>query len=513
MHFSQRIYSHSSLLLTFAEVLFPKKLIWIAGWFPSNQDPLSGNFVLRHAQAVAGNLSTNSAFDPKLTVFHFPIYRSKQNIPDPYSDANVEWRPVHSNYAISASKTTVFLSDSVASNGTFKTESQDNVESKNDRESEIELIWTPIKQFSGVLSKPLNAIWYWLVVFAVLVNYYRKNSDKECYLHLHAGDKIAWPLGFVKKHFWSKAYLWYTEHWAIFGNDIQDSYYQRSVFFRWYMKRIWKISDVSASISLFTHQQLQHTYKLPKRMHLFRNPVDTSIFKVNPAINQNLVRRLLAMSSDSEMDEKKINWLHVSNFDNRKQVPLIINAFNQISANNKDIPMNLILVGGDSSELLAKNPDIDINSVKSNSRIKIVGKVSPEELSDLMNLSSALILFSIAENAPCIIAEAQCCGLPIITSSVAGIPEMIVSKGVWFTKGLKEENLVETMEQYLKETKQEGSVNSTNHRLLARDEKYAARDEIYNEQMVEVETAQKRFNPDTIGQEILFAYLRYTPYC
>ncbi|MFN5889028.1 MAG: glycosyltransferase, partial [Bacteroidota bacterium] len=284
------------------------------------------------------------------------------------------------------------------------------------------------------------------------------------------------------------------------------------VFFRWYMKRIWKLSDVSASISLFTHQQLQHTYKLPKRMHLFRNPVDTSIFKVNPAINQNLVRRLLAMSSDSEMDEKKINWLHVSNFDNRKQVPLIINAFNQISANNKDIPMNLILVGGDSSELLAKNPDIDINSVKSNSRIKIVGKVSPEELSDLMNLSSALILFSIAENAPCIIAEAQCCGLPIITSSVAGIPEMIVSKGVWFTKGLKEENLVETMEQYLKETKQEGSVNSTNHRLLARDEKYAARDEIYNEQMVEVETAQKRFNPDTIGQEILFAYLRYTPY-
>jgi glycosyltransferase involved in cell wall biosynthesis len=240
-------------------------------------------------------------------------------------------------------------------------------------------------------------------------------------------------------------------------------------------------------------------------MHLFRNPVDTSIFKVNPAINQNLVRRLLAMSSDSEMDEKKINWLHVSNFDNRKQVPLIINAFNQISANNKDIPMNLILVGGDSSELLAKNPDIDINSAKSNSRIKIVGKVSPEELSDLMNLSSALILFSIAENAPCIIAEAQCCGLPIITSSVAGIPEMIVSSGVWFTKGLNQDNLKETMEQYLTEIKLESSAYSSSHPAVFKVGNIVS-------QMDVSEIAMERFNPQNIGQEILSAYLRYTPY-
>ena len=86
-------------------------------------------------------------------------------------------------------------------------------------------------------------------------------------------------------------------------------------------------------------------------------------------------------------------------------------------------------------ELVSKNPEIDINFVKSNSQIKIVGKLRPKDLAVLMNLSSALILFSTAENAPCIIAEAQCCGLPIITTSVAGIPEMVVSNGVWFTKG------------------------------------------------------------------------------
>ena len=505
LQFSQRFYCGSSLLLTFAEVQFSKKLIWIAGWFPTNKDSLSGNFVLRHAQAVASRLSKNPEFDPILTVFHFPLHNSIKDVPNPNANADLNWRYIHSDNIFSISRSTVYRSHVQASNGFYESSALDRVETQNIQGGEIELIWTPIRQFSGVLSKPLNAIWYWLVVFAVLVNHYRKNADKESYLHLHAGDKIAWPLGFVKKHIWSKAFFWYTEHWAIFGKEIEDSYSKRSVFFRWYMKRIWKLTDVSASISVFTHQQLQHTYKLPKRMHLFRNPVDTAVFNVNSATKQNLGKQLFATTLDLETMANKFNWLHVSNFDNRKQVPLIINAFNKISAKYQNIPMNLILVGGDSTDLFSKNSEIDINSVKSDPRIKIVGKVSPIELSGLMNLSSALILFSIAENAPCIVAEAQCCGLPIITSAVAGIPEMRVLDTVWFTNGLNEENLVETMEQYLRETMHEDSSNSNYHRLLTGAEKNAS-------QMLSAEIAIERFNPDIIGQEILSAYLRYTPY-
>ncbi|MBU3744861.1 MAG: glycosyltransferase, partial [Sediminibacterium sp.] len=461
--------------------------------------------VLRHAQAVARRLSKNPEFDPILTVFYFPLQKSIKDVPNPNANADLNWRYIHSDNIFSISKSTVYRSHVPASNGFYESSAAESVENHNIQGEEIELIWTPIMQFSGVLSKPLNAIWYWLVVFAVLVNHYRKNADKESYLHLHAGDKIAWPLGFVKKHIWSKAFFWYTEHWAIFGKEIEDSYSKRSVFFRWYMKRIWKLADVSASISVFTHQQLQHTYKLPKRMHLFRNPVDTSMFNSRPGTNHNNLNLFSTLFPDIQIQQETINWLHVSNYDNRKQVPLIINAFNQISASNKDTPMNLILVGGDASELLAKNPEIDIDSVKSNPRIKIVGKVNPMELSDLMKMCSALILFSTAENAPCIIAEAQCCGLPIITSSVAGIPEMIVSSGVWFTKGLNEEHLKETMEQYLTEIKLESSAYSSSNPAVFKEGNIVS-------QMDVSEIAMARFNPQNIGQEILSAYLRYTPY-
>ena len=51
----------------------------------------------------------------------------------------------------------------------------------------------------------------------------------------------------------------------------------------------------------------------------------------------------------------------------------------------------------------------------------------------------------------------------------------------------------------------EDSSNSTYHRLLTGAEKNAS-------QMLSAEIAIERFNPDIIGQEILSAYLRYTPY-
>ena len=43
-----------------------------------------------------------------------------------------------------------------------------------------------------------------------------------------------------------------------------------------------------------------------------------------------------------------------------------------------------------------------------------------------MKSSHALVLFSTAENAPCVISEALCCGLPVISNRLAGIPEMLM---------------------------------------------------------------------------------------
>ena len=42
-----------------------------------------------------------------------------------------------------------------------------------------------------------------------------------------------------------------------------------------------------------------------------------------------------------------------------------------------------------------------------------------------MRECDALVLFSQVENAPCVISEALCCGLPVIATRTGGIPEML----------------------------------------------------------------------------------------
>lgn len=56
------------------------------------------------------------------------------------------------------------------------------------------------------------------------------------------------------------------------------------------------------------------------------------------------------------------------------------------------------------------------------------GEVPPEGVSRLMHESDALVLFTYSENAPCVISEALACGLPVISTPVGGIPEMVGDK-------------------------------------------------------------------------------------
>ena len=42
-----------------------------------------------------------------------------------------------------------------------------------------------------------------------------------------------------------------------------------------------------------------------------------------------------------------------------------------------------------------------------------------------MQRSHVFVLNSNIENSPCVIGEALCCGLPVITTNVGGIPELV----------------------------------------------------------------------------------------
>jgi len=102
-------------------------------------------------------------------------------------------------------------------------------------------------------------------------------------------------------------------------------------------------------------------------------------------------------------------------------------------------------VGSDDKELMRIAGEMNLL----NSTVCIKPAIDYAGVANEMKQSSALLLFSRFENLPCVILEALCCGLPVISSRVGGIEEVIDE-----TNGILVENenvpqLVDAMQQMM----------------------------------------------------------------
>ena len=90
-------------------------------------------------------------------------------------------------------------------------------------------------------------------------------------------------------------------------------------------------------------------------------------------------------------------------------------------------------------------------------------------------------MFSRFENLPCVILEALCCGLPVISSRVGGIAEVIDERNGILVESENVDQLADAMQQLV-----------DNHAL-------------YNGQTISSD-AIARFNYDTVGAQYLSLY-------
>lgn len=123
-------------------------------------------------------------------------------------------------------------------------------------------------------------------------------------------------------------------------------------------------------------------------------------------------------------------FLHVSNFEPAaKNVEGLMRAFL-----NAAIPNAHLTIAGDGDlQPLIKF----LNSFSGDvSRITLKGKMDYEDVALHMQMSDCFVLFSNYENLPCVIAEAHCCGIPVLATNVGGIPEMVnMGNGVLVSPG------------------------------------------------------------------------------
>jgi glycosyltransferase involved in cell wall biosynthesis len=238
---------------------------------------------------------------------------------------------------------------------------------------------------------------------------------------------VYYPMGEWAIFFKSKFQIPFvcTEHWSGYREVNKDRYTDN-------VKRMVEASVAATEIILPVSKDLQSIMEekgLFGKYKVVNNAVDTSVFRPMPRTHE------------------KFRFLHISNFDPRaKNTEGIIRVFSKL--NRPDC--ELVIAGdGDLNRLKTFIESENIDDAK----ILFKGMLTYSEVADEMHQSDCHILFSNFENLPCVIAESHCCGIPVIATSVGGIPEMVDRENGILVNPEDEVELLRAMKQMIDDSK------------------------------------------------------------
>jgi N-acetyl-alpha-D-glucosaminyl L-malate synthase BshA len=166
-------------------------------------------------------------------------------------------------------------------------------------------------------------------------------------------------------------------------------------------------SDGVTAVSRFLKEKTLTNYSIEKDIEVIPNFVDTEIYRPQKDCE---FREHLA-----PLGEKIL--VHTSNFRPVKRVPDTIRIFEQVV---KEVPSKLVLVGDgpDRSECERLCRELHLCD-----HIKFLGK--QDGLVEILNAADLFLIPSQSESFGLAALEAMACGIPVIASSVGGLPELV----------------------------------------------------------------------------------------
>ena len=339
-------------------------ILFLSSWYPSRVHTTNGNFIKRHAEAIA--------LKHKL----FLIYVQ--------SDLN-----------------------------TKTIEVQDHIVSDNLREI---IIYYP-KVSSGIFSSIKK--FYWNLK---AYNIGLKLLPEIDIIHGNIIYPVAiWALWL---RFKLQKPLVFTEHWSgFFDQNWKNLSFITKLIIRTAVKRIKEITVVSEDLKLnMLKKGLNNKYRV------IGNVIDTMLFIPKP-----------------ELKSDKFIFLHVSNLDDKiKNLSGIITAYAKVCIKFPDSHLRIIGDGNITPHLkYAQSIGLD------DTNFSIEGEKPLEDIAFEMQRSNCLVLNSHFETQGCVILEAFSCGLPVISTNVGGIKEILnEDRGILIKVNLPNE-LVSAMESIL----------------------------------------------------------------
>lgn len=278
------------------------------------------------------------------------------------------------------------------------------------------------KKPQGILQK-LRKKMRWLRIYKKLAHQYIQQHGKPDLVHVH----IPWKAGVIalciKKKF--RIPFVVTEHWGIYNDIVDDNYNTRSFTFKRIVKQIFEESMFFTTVSKFVGKGIQQVVT-DKSYSIIPNVVDTSLFFYK--------EKQLA---------QPFTFLHVSNMVPLKNVEGILNAFHKLISFGANA--RLILIGNREQTFVKKAEELGLL----NKTVFFKGEIPYREVAEAMQEANCFVLNSTIENSPCVISEALCCGLPVITTNVGGISEMIEETNGLFVPVKDDDSLAIAMKKMM----------------------------------------------------------------
>ncbi len=166
-------------------------------------------------------------------------------------------------------------------------------------------------------------------------------------------------------------------------------------------------SDGVTTVSRYLKEKTLTNYSIEKDIEVIPNFIDSDYFKPEQAC---AFRKRIAPNGEKIL-------IHVSNFRVVKRVADTLHILKQVQ---KDVNAKLVLVGDgpDRSECERLARELDLGH-----SVVFLGK--QEALVEILNAADLFLIPSQSESFGLSALEAMACGLPVIASSVGGLPELV----------------------------------------------------------------------------------------
>ena len=201
------------------------KVLWLASWYPNQINPYEGDFVQRHARAVAA-----------------------------YSDVTVV-------YLSQAGETLTINNPQVV---------------EQEKDNAVEKI--TFFKFKKTGIKWLDKIKYNIIYYKTykkIIKAYLKTNGRPDLVHVHVPMKAGMIAIWMKRH-WSIPYI-VSEHSSLYNRFSPGNFHQRNFLYRYNVKRVFNKAKAVTNVSAAVGNELKSLFDLAD-VRVIHNTVDISLF-------------------------------------------------------------------------------------------------------------------------------------------------------------------------------------------------------------------------------------------